>query len=251
LRGRGLTLDAIAAAIGLARSTVKRWLRRGTVPTWRKPRRAGILDPYRGDLERRWREGCHNASALWRELRAQGFAGRCGVVGKWAADVRHREKAGDRRSCRPRMPSGRRLARLLMTEPEGLGPDDLRHVEFTRAAAPELAEAADLALAFGPMVRDKDGSRLDAWLEAAATSGLAPFTRSLRQDLAAVRGPQPALEHEPGRGSDQPAEDDQAPDVRPGRVRPAPPARPRRRLTSRLAHQAQLTASLHRKCGRT
>jgi hypothetical protein len=35
-----------------------------------------------------------------------------------------------------------------------------------------------LALAFGPMVRDKDGSRLDAWLEAAATSGLAPFTRS-------------------------------------------------------------------------
>jgi transposase len=85
------------------------------------------------------------------------------------------------------MPSGRRLARLLMTEPEGLGPDDLRHVEFTRAAAPELAEAADLALAFGHMVRDKDGSRLDAWLDTAAASGLAPFARGLRQDLAAVR----------------------------------------------------------------
>jgi transposase len=187
LRGQGLTLDGIAAVTGLSRSTVKRWLRRGTVPTWRKPRRASILDPHRGYLEHRWQEGCHNASALWRELRARGLAGRRGVVGQWAADARRREKAGDRRSCRPRMPSGRRLARLLVTEPEGLGPDDRRHVELTRAAAPELAEAADLAVAFGHMMRDKDGSRLDAWLEAAATSGLAPFARGLRQDLPAVR----------------------------------------------------------------
>ena len=48
LRGRGLALDGIAAATGLSRSTVKRWLRRDSVPTWRKPRRAGILDAHRG-----------------------------------------------------------------------------------------------------------------------------------------------------------------------------------------------------------
>jgi transposase len=46
LRGRGLALDGIAAATGLSRSTVKRWLRRDSVPTWRKPRRAGILDGF-------------------------------------------------------------------------------------------------------------------------------------------------------------------------------------------------------------
>jgi transposase len=46
LRGRGLALDGIVAATGLSRSTVKRWLRRDSVPTWRKPRRAGILDGF-------------------------------------------------------------------------------------------------------------------------------------------------------------------------------------------------------------
>jgi transposase len=64
---------------------------------------------------------------------------------------------------------------------------DRRLVGLARAAAPELAEAADLAAAFAGMVRDKDGSRLDGWLDAAAASRLAPFVRGLRQDLPAVR----------------------------------------------------------------
>jgi transposase len=187
LRGRGLTLDGVAAATGLPRSTIKRWLRRGGVPTWREPRRASILDAHRDHLEHRWREGCRDASALWRELRARGFTGRPGIVSRWAAGVRRRDGAVGRRWPPPRVPSGRRLARLLTTEPERLGPSDRRLVRLVRAAAPELAEAAGLAVAFAGMVRDKDGSRLDGWLDAAATSGLASFARGLRQDLAAVR----------------------------------------------------------------
>ena len=189
LRGRGLALDGIAAATGLSRSTVKRWLRRDSVPTWRKPRRAGILDPHRGYLERRWREGCRNASALWRELRGRGFTGRPGVVSRWAVGIRRRESAAARRPSPLRVPSGRRLARLLTTEPKELGPDDRRLVALVRTTTPELAEAAELAAAFARMVRDKNGGggRLDGWLDAAAASGLASFARGLRQDLAAVR----------------------------------------------------------------
>jgi transposase len=37
------------------------------------------------------------------------------------------------------------------------------------------------------MVRDKDRDRLEGWLTTAATSGLAPFARGVRQDLPAVR----------------------------------------------------------------
>ena len=187
LRGRGLTLDGIAAATGLSRSTVKRWLRRGGVPTWRKPRRASILDAHRDHLERRWREGCRNASALWRELRARGFAGRPGVVSQWAARIRRQESAGGRGPSPPPVPSGRRITHLLTTEPEGLGPDDRWLAGLTRAAAPELAETADLAVAFARMVRDKDRDRLEGWLTTAATSGLASFARGVRQDLPAVR----------------------------------------------------------------
>jgi hypothetical protein len=141
--------------------------------------------------------------------------------------------------------------RALTTEPERLGPSDRRLVGLVRAAAPELAEAAGLAVAFAGMVRDKDGSRLDGWLDAAATSGLASFARGLRQDLAAVRA---ALalpwEHEPGRGADQPAEGDQAPDARPRRVRSAAPARPRSRLMAGSCRSLSVAAGLHRKCGR-
>ncbi len=189
LRDRGLALDGIAAATGLSRSTVKRWLRRDSVPTWRKPRRAGILDAHRGYLERRWREGCRNASALWRELRGRGFTGRPSVVSRWAAGIRRRESVAARRPSPLRVPSGRRLARLLTTEPKELGPDDRRLFALVRTTTPELAEAAELAVAFARMVRDKDGGggRLDGWLDAATASGLASFARGLRQDLAAVR----------------------------------------------------------------
>jgi hypothetical protein len=39
-----------------------------------------MIDRYREHLERRWREGCHNAAQLWRELCDQGFTGKSGAV---------------------------------------------------------------------------------------------------------------------------------------------------------------------------
>ena len=52
LRGQGLSLKAIARALGLGRKTVRRWLRAGQAPTWRHADRGtSILDPYR----RTWR----------------------------------------------------------------------------------------------------------------------------------------------------------------------------------------------------
>ena len=108
-------------------------------------------------------------------------------MSRWAAGIRRRESAAARRSSPLRVPSSRRLARLLTTEPKELGPDDRRLVALVRTTTPELAEAAELAVAFARMVRDKDGGRLDGWLDAAAASGLASFARGLRQDLAAVR----------------------------------------------------------------
>src|SRR3954468_13467794 len=92
LRGQGLSLKAIARTLGLGRKTVRRWLRAGQAPTWRHADRGtSILDPYRAYLEERWQAGCRNAAALWRDLKAQGFAGQSGIVRAWA--TRRRRQA--------------------------------------------------------------------------------------------------------------------------------------------------------------
>ena len=68
------------------------------------PGRSGpsILDPYLAHLEARRAAGCENAMALWRELRALGFAGTHRQVQRWLADRRTApaKSAPRRRRCR-------------------------------------------------------------------------------------------------------------------------------------------------------
>ena len=98
LREQGLSLKAIARTIGVERKTVRRWLRAGHAPTWRHADRGtSILDPYRAYLEERWQAGCHNAAALWRDLKEQGFpgqSGRCARVGDPAPAAGPARRAG-------------------------------------------------------------------------------------------------------------------------------------------------------------
>ncbi len=56
-------------------------------------------------------------------------------------------------------------------------------------ASPAIATAAELVQTFGQIVRERSAAALDAWLEAATTSGvgeLKRFAASLRRDYAAV-----------------------------------------------------------------
>jgi transposase len=79
----GLSAEAIAPALGMSATAARRWLKAGGAPAHSKPVQPRPLDPYIGMLDRRWREGCRNASRLWRELREQGFAG-----SRWPAGLR-------------------------------------------------------------------------------------------------------------------------------------------------------------------
>lgn len=57
-------------------------------------------------------------------------------------------------------------------------------------AAPVIEEAADLGARFLALIRQRDASALDPWLDDAGASGvveLRRFPASLRQDYAAVR----------------------------------------------------------------
>jgi hypothetical protein len=87
---------------------------------------------------------------------------------------------------------------------------------------------------FAAMMTGGHGNRLEDWITGAEQDTLAPlasFARNLRRDLDAVRNGL-SLPHSSGRGGPhQPAEDAQAPDVRPCRTRSPSQTRPARTMS--------------------
>jgi transposase len=194
LRREGLTLQVIAERLQTGRSTVRRWLRRGDAPTWRKGRRASIVDPHADYLRRRLAEGCGNATQLWREIRARGFAGEAVVVRAYVAQLKAAgpgaaPAAPSARRARPpwRVPSARQTARLLTAEPADLAGPDRAFLAAFADRSPEVHAAGGAAKAFAALVLARDAEALEPWLAAAEGGPLAGFAEGLRRDLSAVR----------------------------------------------------------------
>ncbi len=189
LRQAGMSLKRIARDLGLGHKTVKRWLRAGQAPTWRKPPRPKRIERYEEHLERRWREGCHNAAQLWRELRDQGFTGKSGTVRLWATR-RRRDQAQDpavpRQPAVP-MPTSRQATRLVLADQAKLDSAERDLVVTLVNAAPEITQAVTLVRAFGAMIREHKVDALDPWFAAARQSALRGFADSIKRDRAAVK----------------------------------------------------------------
>jgi transposase len=75
LHANGTSVAQIARTVGISRMTVYKYLREG--PPQRKRHsvhgRQRVLEPWEPYLLKRWEEGCRMATALWREIRVQGF----------------------------------------------------------------------------------------------------------------------------------------------------------------------------------
>jgi transposase len=118
-----LSRRAIAARLGLARSTVKRYLEAGSFPERARRRYGRRTDRFADHLKQRWSEGYHNASQLFKELKERGYSGSYYTVRRQLACWR---KAG---ACAPAAntsgavrpstidrPSARRVSWLLLKE---------------------------------------------------------------------------------------------------------------------------------------
>ena len=186
LRAAGVSISAIAAALGAERKTIRRWLRAGGAPLWSKPLRTGILRPYQAYLDRRWAEGCCNASLLWREVAGLGFAGRPGVVLQWAKTRREKTPRVSKREITP-VPSGCSLARLVMAEPEVLPRADRSLVLHLLEQVPPLADTITVAKRLNALLRRKTSESLSAVLDAADRTPLKDFAAGLRRDLGAIQ----------------------------------------------------------------
>jgi transposase len=101
----GEALLAIARTMKLARGTVRKYAQAEDFPE-RAPRpRHSIIDPHLGYLHARLAEGCEDAAALWREIRAQGFTGTAKQIRRWLSERRTKPARTAPHRWRGRMPT--------------------------------------------------------------------------------------------------------------------------------------------------
>jgi len=187
LAREGLSLRAIVRETGLARNTVRRWLRTGAAPAWSRGERARLTDPYLPYLVGRLREGERNATQLWREIKALGFAGQVMTVRACVAGLRSGGPARLRCTTAPvwRRPTPRRAARLLLADSEQTGFDG-RFLAALVESVPEIGRAVEEVRAFAALVRDRARDALDPWLGRCRDGPLRGLAAGLQRDRAAV-----------------------------------------------------------------
>lgn len=178
----GATIKEIVRRTGYSRGLVRRVLRGQRSDVFRV--RESSLELYLPWLDAQWAAGQRNGTALWRQLKSQGFRGCLRVVTEWATRRRKAEKVDG--SALSRAPSARTIARLMT-----IGRDDLSKSETVMVAAiesgvPLLVEAREVVAAFQAMIRKKSLADLDPWLERARSGLVTSFANGVVKDRAAV-----------------------------------------------------------------
>jgi transposase len=190
LHQRGTSRRAIASQLGLNRKTVRRWLRAGQFPERQVAPRHSSVDRWLAYLEKRWAEGCHNRSQLWRELQAQGANFAQVTLRRWfrvRLGVRGRPQQSSLSPPRKR-PSPRQISALLLDLVPHPSPAQETFAQSLCALSPDIATTVELAKQFWRMLRERDASAWSPWQKAARQSALHHFVVQLQRDEAAVRG---------------------------------------------------------------
>ena len=182
LADEGVPIKQIVLRTGCSRQTVRRILRGERDDAFRV--RMSSLEPWLVQLDEAWSGGCRNGAELWRRLRLAGFDGSLRVVTEWATRRRRAEAMhiSGPRKC----PSARKIAMMLTQKRAHLTKEDAVTVAMIEVAVPLLAATRHLLEQFQVMVRKRDPSGLDTWLDEASSSAMASFARGLRDDQHAV-----------------------------------------------------------------
>lgn len=195
MHAKGAAIADIARTVGISGRTVYRYLRLGCPPERKHCRtRRTPLDPYKEHLHKRWDEGCHVATRLWREIRAMGYAHSYTNVSRFLAQLRlpvgQRPSTYRERGTADKSPTPRQVAMLFVRRPADLTDTQRTTMERTCAADPAVATAHRLTQDFAALLRERAGERLDAWIAAACASEvgeLRRFAQGLWPDIMAVR----------------------------------------------------------------
>jgi transposase len=188
-----------ARRLEMSRRSVYQYIRMDGPPERRRHgRRPGsrVLAPYEPYILERWKEGCHNGTKLWREIRAQGFAYSVTNIYHFVVQLRREGKpppargAHGGRICQGKGPTARHVAILTIQRATRLDEEEITYFAHVRAQDAVIETACRLSHAFAEMLRNRARGRLDAWIEAVKASGIPELTRlaaGLLTDEAAVR----------------------------------------------------------------
>ncbi len=198
LHTKGAEIADIARAVGISRTTVYRYLRLGGPPERKQPRprrrHHKVLDPYTAYLLRRWDEGCHAATRLWREIRGMGYRSSYANVVRFLAPLRlpvgQRPSLYRERGTSDPTPTPRQVAMLFLQRPERLTVEQGALIVRLCEADGTIAAGFALTRDFATMMRERQGGRLDAWIAdaiAADLPDLRRFALGLLPDKAAIQ----------------------------------------------------------------
>jgi len=195
LHGQGRGILKIAKELGLARNTVRKYLRQAPEPPLPTPRplRESQLAHYEDYILKRWKEGERNAAQIFREISTLGYLGANTTV---RASMRHlRTSTLDgspprTRKERSKANSPRALRWLLARKREDLDQEEQIRLDQLLKVSADVSLIYALLHTFLSMVRERKPGQLRAWMQEAVKSGLAElksFVGGIERDYDAVK----------------------------------------------------------------
>jgi transposase len=190
LRAQGKPIKAIVRELGLARETVRRFVRAERVEDLLAKAHIGarpsILDEFTDHLHQRWNQGLTSATRLFAEIQALGYRGSYGTL---RAYLRPFRALGTAPPAVARPPKVRHIASWILRRHDDLEPDEQVKLKEVRAQCPHLDALAIHVASFGDMLTGRHGHRLNAWIAAVDADDLPElhsYTAGLKRDHDAV-----------------------------------------------------------------
>jgi transposase len=180
----GTPIKQIVRQTGYSRKLVRQVIRGERHDVFRT--RESSLDQHLPWLDDQWASGCRNGAELWRRLKARGFRGSLRVISEWSTRRRRAEKT-DAQNLQ-RIPSARKIARLMTIGRDLLTKAETVMVVAIEAGVPTLVEAREIITEFHLMIRRRLETGLIPWIERARAILIASFANGVARDEAAVRG---------------------------------------------------------------
>jgi transposase len=199
LSAQGWSGASIARMLGIHKKTAVKYAQSEHFPEARSDR-GHKLAPYLPFLHMQWAAGEYNIASLYQAIRTQGYAGSETAVRNYLTALR--EEVGPRRRPRRYYPpvskeskqhqrtglSSRRATWLVLRRPENCSSEDQRTLDLLKQAHPQVRVACELAQAFAQMIRKRNATALEPWLEGATESAvpeLRTFATGIKRDQAA------------------------------------------------------------------